>query len=983
VSSGSALGLSLLFQPLLQRTSLIIPYTAIFVTAWLGRRGPGLLSVLLMAISTKALLLPPGSIWLDAMTLTLFTTIGLTTVAALSQLRERTAVLREKDRQLTDFMENAAMGMHWLAEDGTIIWANNAQGSLLGYSLAEYVGKKFQDFHVEARDAREILQRLAGNEQLKNFETRLRAKDGSIKTVLLDADVQWREQTFVHARCFLRDLTARQHMEEALRQSELRFRQLAENINVVFWLWSPRERQFLYISQVYEKVWGRSCESLIADPASFIETVHTEDRAAVLEKIKSQEAGEHTMLEYRILRPDGAVRWVRDRAFPLQNDSGEVQRIAGLTEDVTEQKQAKDALSQERNVLRTLIDNLPDYIYAKDRESRFLICNQANVRLLGARSEAELQNKTIADLCPPEIARRFLEDDRIVMEKGSPLFDREEPFIQPDGQARTFLTTKLPLRDASGAVIGLVGISKDITDRQRAEEALRRSEANLRLAQRIGRIGSWEADLEKNILQWSEETYRIFGCRPEMFTPTEEGFLALVHPDDRANYRKSADHALKHGKYYSVDYRVVCPNGVERYLVQQARIVRDAEGKPIQMIGTVQDLTERRLAEEALRESEERFRILFERSPEAIFILDPHDRERLLPILDCNDVACRQHGYDRTEIVRQPLSALDPQMNTRERVNEFIAQVRRQQPLVVETCHRRKDATWLDVESQVSLIALGNRELLLVMDRDVSGRKKAEEAVQKVNEALEARVQERTRQLEEANRELEAFSYSISHDLRAPVRAINGFSRIIQEEHASGLDDETLRLFRIITANAQRMGELIDDLLAFSKLSAHALHPGPVDMKALARSVARELAEETADRKVTVQIGELPAAGGDPSLLRQVFANLIGNALKFSRHSDGPVVEIGGWHDGSQCIYCVKDNGVGFDMKYVGKLFRVFQRLHKPEQFEGTGVGLAIVHRVVQRHGGRVWAEGEPGRGASFFFSLPLAETKRRANATI
>ncbi|HEV8293648.1 MAG TPA: DUF4118 domain-containing protein, partial [Tepidisphaeraceae bacterium] len=201
------MGLSRLLQPLLHRTPLILLYAAVFATAWFGGSGSALVSVLLTTILAEAFIIPigdpPNSIWLDAVPLTIFTMIGLATVAILRQLRERTAILREKEGQLTDFMENATVGLHWLAEDGTIIWANSAQASLLGCAVPEYVGRKFQDFHVDAADATESLRRLAGNERLKNFETRLRARDGSIKTVLIDADVLWRDGKFIHARCFI------------------------------------------------------------------------------------------------------------------------------------------------------------------------------------------------------------------------------------------------------------------------------------------------------------------------------------------------------------------------------------------------------------------------------------------------------------------------------------------------------------------------------------------------------------------------------------------------------------------------------------------------------------------------------------------------------------------------------------------------------------------------------------------------------------
>jgi light-regulated signal transduction histidine kinase (bacteriophytochrome) len=205
------------------------------------------------------------------------------------------------------------------------------------------------------------------------------------------------------------------------------------------------------------------------------------------------------------------------------------------------------------------------------------------------------------------------------------------------------------------------------------------------------------------------------------------------------------------------------------------------------------------------------------------------------------------------------------------------------------------------------------------------------------------------------------------------VRAISGFAQIIEEDYGQRLDGEVARLFQIISSSARRMGELIDDLLAFSRLNAQETERASVDMTALAQSVIAELLRDQPGSRAGVRLAELPEAMGDESMLRQVFSNLIGNAVKFSRQAPAPVVEIGARAEAGRNVYFVRDNGVGFDMKYAAKLFKVFQRLHNAEQFEGTGVGLAIVGRIVQRHGGEVWAESQPGRGAAFFFTLPAA----------
>jgi light-regulated signal transduction histidine kinase (bacteriophytochrome) len=251
-------------------------------------------------------------------------------------------------------------------------------------------------------------------------------------------------------------------------------------------------------------------------------------------------------------------------------------------------------------------------------------------------------------------------------------------------------------------------------------------------------------------------------------------------------------------------------------------------------------------------------------------------------------------------------------------------------------------------------------------------RKRTEEELRHLNSELEVRIHQRTAQLEAANKEMEAFCYSVSHDLRAPLRALDGFSEILQRNFATHLPAEASRLIGRVRGNAQQMGQLIDDLLAFSRLGRQTLHQQVVDLGDLIRRSWEELATEREGRHIEFRLGELPKCQGDPGLLKQVFVNLLSNALKYSRKRDPAIIEVGSQSGGQrgECVCFIKDNGVGFDMRYNHKLFGVFQRLHRAEDYEGTGVGLALVQRIIQRHGGRIWASAEPNQGAIFSFTL-------------
>ena len=276
------------------------------------------------------------------------------------------------------------------------------------------------------------------------------------------------------------------------------------------------------------------------------------------------------------------------------------------------------------------------------------------------------------------------------------------------------------------------------------------------------------------------------------------------------------------------------------------------------------------------------------------------------------------------------------------------------------------NAMLAEIEARASELERSNQDL----QNEVAERSRVEKEVWRLNRELDSRVKERTKQLESANAELESFAYSVSHDLRAPLRSIDGYSEALTEELGDALPDEAARYLEKIRSSTQRMGQLIEDLLNLSRLSRADLRPVPLDLSAMARQVVDVLRQRTPDREVEVNIWEDIKAVGDPRLVRIVMENLLDNAWKFTTGVERPAIEVGTMQEEGRSVYFVRDNGVGFDMAYSNKLFGVFQRLHGQNEFPGTGIGLATVQRVVQRHGGRIWVNAAPGKGAVFFFTL-------------
>ena len=375
---------------------------------------------------------------------------------------------------------------------------------------------------------------------------------------------------------------------------------------------------------------------------------------------------------------------------------------------------------------------------------------------------------------------------------------------------------------------------------------------------------------------------------------------------------------------------------------------------------------QRRKAEEALLSSEERYRTLVELSPDALFV-EVEDR-----IAFVNSAGVRLFGATNPEqLMGKPLRDL-VHPDSWKSVQSVLRRVHDGKTVPFrEHQWLGLNGTPVDVEVAAAPLLFAGRPAAQIMVHDIAERKQAEEQIRKLNLDLERRVAARTAELEAANRELEAFSYSVSHDLRAPLRHIEGFVEILRSSNASSLCLESQRHLDAIAAAATQMGRLIDDLLAFSRTARAELKKSRVHLADLVQACIRELRPEVSGRQVEWLIGELPHVGADPALLRQVFLNLVGNALKYTRTRPVARIEIGSAHSAAEHVIFVRDNGVGFDMRYANKLFGVFQRLHRAADFEGTGVGLANVRRIIHRHGGRTWAEGEVDRGATFFFSLP------------
>ena len=617
-------------------------------------------------------------------------------------------------------------------------------------------------------------------------------------------------------------------------------------------------------------------------------------------------------------------------------------------------KKLEENLYQKASELQAIFNAFPDLFFRMDSEGTILDYKAGQSSYLFARPEVFL-GKRMQEVLPGEVGQQFHEAIWRVFRTNSQV-SIEYSLPMPNG-TRNYEARLVPLFDQE-----VIAIIRDMTDYKRTQEVLLQANERLEMAQSAARAGVWNWDITNGQVQLSPQLFELFGLDPETTPKSFEWWKNMIHPEDREGTVFTVHQALKNKTMLKTDYRVVQPSGQIRWINGLGQAKYDDQGRPIRMTGISIDVTERKKAEEDLRESEKRYRTLFEESRDAIYISSREGH-----IIEVNQSASVLFGYTREEMLGLSVVAIYLWPEDRLRFQEKIERdgfVRD-----YEVKFRKKDETVM--ECLVTAVARkGNDGTVLGYQgiiRDITERKKAEQEIRRLNKDLVGR----THELEAANKELKSFSYSVSHDLRNPLLAIDGFSRKLVEQHSQNLDAKGKQFLNIIHSQTQHLLQLIDGLLAFSRLEHQDLRRSNIDMSELAKTICNEMKLFSPEHHIQVKIGSLPEAMGDPTMIRQVLVNLLSNAYKFTRPKDGGIIEIGCITKEDQNVYYVKDNGVGFDMQFAGRLFGVFQKLHGQGEFEGTGVGLAIVQRIIIRHGGWIWAEGKVNGGATFYFSLP------------
>ncbi|HSJ86304.1 MAG TPA: PAS domain S-box protein [Anaerolineales bacterium] len=708
-----------------------------------------------------------------------------------------------------------------------------------------------------------------------------------------------------------------------------------------------RDRRYQFANRVYDdwfgyQVEGKKVEEVLGKP------VYDE----ISQHMDTVLKGENVNFESEIKHRDGSIRFVDTSYVPDQATNGNVRGFFVLVQDITERKQAEREMRQWADVFEHCT-----YGIAIDDPvtNRIVACNSAFAALQKTRIE-DVVGVSILSLYPPPdhdlIRHNATRSDQL----GHAQF--EANMMRRDASIFPVLVDLVSVRGDEEDLLYRVATVQDISERKKAEERVT-FQSNI-----LQHINDAVIISDKDFLisGWNFAAEQMYGWKAEEVLNKKGEEILKTEFFDKT--RQQVIQELKDTGEFSAEVSQLRKDGTRVIVETRSVAIYGKNGEAATFVSVNRDITERKKAEKELAYQANIFTYL----NDAVVTTDEN-----FIISSWNSAAESIYGWRSQEVIgRKAAEILQTEFNSNTR-QEMTRRLLESGEFSAEATQVCKDGRKIHVDVRTVAVRneFGKLTDVISVNRDITERKLAEAQVRQLNERLEQRVIERTAQLHAANKELEAFSYSVSHDLRAPLRAINGYTRILVEDYTDVLDEEGKRICNIITTEAQRMGDLIDDLLSFSRLSRKEIMPARLDMKALVSSVYGELTPPSDRDRIDFRIGKLPSAEGDPSLLHQVWVNLISNAIKFSSKKERAVIEVGTKKSDGENIYFVRDNGAGFNIQYVDKLFGVFQRLHSEDEFEGTGVGLAIVQRIVQRHGGRVWAEGDVDKGATFYFSLP------------
>jgi PAS domain S-box-containing protein len=759
---------------------------------------------------------------------------------------------------------------------------------------------------------------------------------------------------------------------DALKRSEEKYRSIFENVQDVFYT-TDLNGVIVEISPSILRITGFAREELIGTPV-FQLYFNPSDREFFLDAICADiELHDY---ELRLKAKSGEIKYVSVNARLSKAHQGNPDQINGALRDITDRKLAEETLREHHQLLIKLSEQVPGVIYQyklfEDGRSCFPFASS------GMWGIYEVTPEEVREDATPVFGRLHPEDSQrvadLIFHSARTLehFYCEFRVVLPVQGLRWRYSDAVPERTPDNGTLWH-GIIYDITEHKQLEKELEETNERLKEAQKASKAGTWDWDITKNKFFWSEGFLDLFGM-PEDTVPGLEAWKKTVHPEDVDAAGKKIEEAIAEKKELLNDYRIIAPDGSIRWIRATGRAYYD-DGLPVRMVGLCIDITSQKLSEAELHDAEWKFKALFEKGPLAVafheMIYDAAGKPVDYRFLDVNKHFMELIGMDpRGRKVKEAFPGIENDpfdwIGTYGKVAQTGESIRFEQ-------YFQFNERWYDCAAYQF-----KPDHFVVAFLEITNRKQIEEKLiqsehdfRLLTESLDHQVKKRTQELEEVNKELEAFSYSVSHDLHAPLRRIKGMITLFCDTKAQNLTADDIEELDFIYQSAEEMERLINATLSFSKLNRGELKKSTVCTTLMIEEIIRFFDHATAGRNVTYRVHPLPDVQADEELLKQVWTNLISNAIKYTALKPEAIIEIGSESNDEEITFYIKDNGAGFEMDYADRLFRVFQRLHKASEFEGVGVGLANVHRIITRHGGTCRAEGVVDVGATFYFTLP------------
>lgn len=846
--------------------------------------------------------------------------------------------LRDVDFLLT-LLDQSVDAILVIDQDGTVRFANSAAASVFAGKTNRLVGYQFGVPAVE-----------------EPVEIELPGRDKTLYLEMRASEIHWKGKNLRLAE--LRDVTESKRAEGVLKVLSNAVGQTTDSVIV-----TDADGNIVSVNPAFERITGYARGEVLGKTPRILKSDHhtTPFYEGLWQKIK---AGVIFHAEFVNKRKNGEIYYDEQTIVPVFDSTGRLINIVSTGRDVTNRKRAEEMLRESEQRYRRLFEDAVLGIFQSTVDGEVIDVNPAFARMFGYDSPAEV--KLLVKNAAVDMFAEPLRRPEIIhqVEETPELKVFENRYKRKDGSVFTGMLHLRAVRESRGKILHFEGLIEDISERKKMEDMLRSSQERFAKIFFSSPVGIAITTIsEGKFVEVNTAFLEIYGYdRDDVIGKTSLELGMWLNPDDR---NRMARQIREKGSVREFEVRIRIKSGEEHTELFSAEII-EISGEEF-ILALVRDITEEKRANEA----RSRLAAIVESASDAIIAKNLDGT-----ITAWNRGAETLYGYSAEDALGKNILIIIPPERSDEE-EEIIRRLREGATIrQFESVRVRKDGSRVQVSLTISPIPDERGRIIgaSIIARDITERKRAEEEIRKLNDELEKRVLDRTAQLEAANRELEAFSYSVSHDLRAPLRHIHGYADLLTKHTGNSMDEKGNRYLKFISDSVKEMGDLIDDLLAFSRMGRAEMRKTALDLRDVVGDVINSLNQEMDGRLIEWKISEFPVVEADPSMLRLVFQNLLGNAVKYTRPREKAVIEIGSKLLDDEVIVYVRDNGVGFDMQYAGNLFGVFQRLHRQDEFEGTGIGLANVRRIVHRHGGRTWAEAEVEKGATLYFSLPFTK---------